>query len=97
MPEAMMSDITVVLDPRYVDEPKTSEAIAALKAAGMEIRALDDAASVVEGTIEACKVKELERLEAVDYVRVVFTYVADYPAGDPRNLDPIGEELPEAR
>jgi hypothetical protein len=28
----------------------------------------------------------------VEYVRTIFTYVADYPPGDPRDLDKVGRE-----
>ncbi len=47
----------------------------------------------MEGTIETIKVKSLQTLEFVKYVRTVFNYIADYPPGDPRNLDPDEDEL----
>jgi ribosomal protein L4 len=87
MVDAYISDVTVVLDSRYQDQPKTSEAVEQLKALGMNVRNVDEDASVVEGDINANKLHELEHLDCVDYVRTVFTYAADYPPGDPRDLD----------
>ena len=42
------------------------------------------------GTIEASKVKVLEKLDCVDYVRVMFTYEAEYPPDDPRDTNQRG-------
>ena len=36
---------------------------------------------------ETFRVSEIQTLDCVDYVRVEFTYIADYPTGDPRDLD----------
>jgi hypothetical protein len=44
---------------------------------------------VVEGTIDASLVHDLEKLDCVEYVRTVFTYNANYPPGDPRDRDGI--------
>jgi hypothetical protein len=87
MADAYISDITVVLDGRYIDEPKTSEAVSALKSAGMEIRTVDENESVVEGSIDSGQIHTLEKLDCVDYVRVAFTYAANFPPGDPRDRD----------
>jgi hypothetical protein len=90
-----LSDVVVII----VDEPgmTTAQAADKLKAAGLAISNVDEANGAVEGTIETAKAKSLEKLEFVKYVRTVFNYIADYPAGDPRNLDPDGDELgPEA-
>jgi hypothetical protein len=90
-----LSDVVVII----CDDVQITAAVAAekLKAAGLVISDVDDANGAVEGTIETAKVKSLEKLEFVKYVRTVFNYVADYPPGDPRNLDPEGDELgPEA-
>ena len=87
MPDAYVSDITVILDARYQDQPKTAEAVDILKSLGMEIRTIDEDQSVVEGAIDNSKIHELEHLDCVDYVRVAFTYAANYPPGDPRDRD----------
>ena len=81
--DAQMSDVTVVLDKRW--ENDLAGAVADLKKQGMEVRSADDDNSVVEGVIETCKVKGLETLDCVDYVRTTFSWIADYPPGDPRD------------
>lgn len=83
--DAQMSDITVVLDKRW--EHNLADAVSQLKNQGMSIRNADDDQSVVEGVIEAGKVHDLQKLDCVDYVRTTFTWIADYPPGDPRDRD----------
>lgn len=85
--DAIISDIVVVLDKAY--EERLAEAITLLKAAGMAVRSADDDNSVVDGTVEAARVHDLEQLECVDYVRKVFTYYANFPPGDPRDRDGV--------
>jgi hypothetical protein len=89
MADAYISDVTVILDARFQDEPGTRAAVEILKSQGMEIRTIDEDASVIEGTIENCNVHALEKLDCVDYVRVAFTYAANYPPGDPRDRDGV--------
>ncbi|HEY7118845.1 MAG TPA: hypothetical protein VH475_19810 [Tepidisphaeraceae bacterium] len=89
--DAQMSDITVVLDKRW--ENDLAGAVEILKQNGMEIRSADDDTSVVEGVIESSKIHALEKLECVDYVRTTFTWIADYPPGDPRDQDKVEREL----
>ena len=88
--DAQMSDITVVLDKRW--ENDLAGAVEMLKQHGVEVRSADDDNSVVEGTCESGKVHVLEKLDCVDYVRTTFTWIADYPAGDPRDQDKIDRE-----
>jgi hypothetical protein len=89
--DAQMSDITVVLDKRW--ENDLAGAVEILKQNGVEIRSADDDTSVVEGVIESSKIHALEKLECVDYVRTTFTWIADYPPGDPRDQDKVEREL----
>jgi len=91
--DAQMSDITVVLDKRW--ENNLAGAVEELKKQGMEIRNCDDDCSVIEGVIESCKVADLQKLECVDYVRTTFTWIADYPPGDPRDQDKVHREVDE--
>jgi hypothetical protein len=86
MPDAIISDITVVLDARYAEDAKTDEAVAELKKHGMTVDNVDYSNSTVEGTCPQDKVHHLQQLDAVDYVRTTFTYYADYPSTDPRNV-----------
>jgi hypothetical protein len=88
--DAYMSDVTVVLDKRW--ENDLAGAVKILEAAGLRVRSADDDAGVVEGVIEHAKVHDLEKLDAVDYVRTTFSWIADYPAGDPRDLDKVDQE-----
>jgi len=89
--DAQMSDITVVLDKRWEDN--LQGAVEELKKHGMEIRNADDDNSVVEGVVESAKVKDLQALDCVDYVRVAFSWNADYPPGDPRDQDNVYREI----
>ena len=91
--DAQMSDITVVLDKRW--ENDLAGALEVLKQNGVQVRSADDDTSVVEGVVETSKVHSLEKLDCVDYVRTTFTWIADYPAGDPRDLDKVDRESDE--
>lgn len=77
MAEKYISEVTVVLDAKYEDQPRTNEAVDMLKKLGMNVTNVDEDDSVVEGDIDAAKLKELENLDCVDYVRTVFSYVAE--------------------
>lgn len=91
--DAQMSDVTVVLDKRW--ESNLAGAVEELKKQGLEVRNADDGAGVVEGVIATSKVHGLQALECVDYVRTTFSWIADYPAGDPRDLDKVNREADE--
>jgi hypothetical protein len=88
--DAQMSDITVVLDKRWEDD--LAGAVEILKQNGVDVRSADDDTSVVEGVVESSKVHDLQKLDCVDYVRTTFTWIADYPAGDPRDKDQVNRE-----
>jgi hypothetical protein len=90
MPDAIISEITVILDVRYTDDAKTDEAVVVLTQQGMRVERVDYDSSVVDGTIEQARVHALQQLDCVDYVRTTFTYYADFPAGDPRDRDAAG-------
>ena len=85
--DAIVSDVVVVLDKAYED--RLEEALTMLKAAGLQVRSANDDNSVVEGLVEESKVHTLEKLPSVDYVRKIFTYHANYPPGDPRDIDKL--------
>jgi hypothetical protein len=88
--DAQMSDVTVVLDPKYAD--KLPEAIEEMKKCGLSVANSDDNSGVVEGTVLSEKVQDLQKLDCVDYVRTTFSWIADYPPGDPRDLDKVSRE-----
>jgi hypothetical protein len=87
--DAEITEMVVVLDKRW--ENNLADALEQLKKVGMEIYSADDDNSVVEGAAESHKVHDIEKLDCVDYVRKVMTYIADYPPGDPRDKDGIEE------
>ena len=91
--DALMSDVTVVLDKRW--ENDLAGAVKLLEQAGLSVRSADDDSGVVEGVIEAGKVPDLQKMDCVDYVRTTFTWVADYPVGDPRDRDKVDRETYE--
>jgi hypothetical protein len=90
--DAELSEVIVVL----VDEPGTTTQDAAKKLAelGLAVSDIDESDGVVSGTIETAKLAQVKKLEFVKYIREVFNYVADYPPGDPRNLDAVKDDLP---
>ena len=85
--DATFSDVVVILSAGYED--RLGEAVALLQQIGMEVSNADDDHSVIEGVIDVTKLKELEALPCVDYVRRVFTYDANFPPGDPRDRDGV--------
>ena len=89
--DAFISDVVATLE----ESPQRSldQIIADLKKAGMEITDVNKDQCVVEGSVPSSKVHEIDHMPGVEYVRTMFTYVADYPPGDPRDLDKVGREV----
>lgn len=83
--DAYLSDVTIVLRSRGTEHME--KIVTRLKEEGLEVDDVNHDACVVEGTIPAYKVEEIKKFEEVSYVRVEMSYIADYPAGDPRDLD----------
>jgi len=90
--DAELSDVVIVL----LEEMglTMAEAVKQLAGMGLEVSEVKEEEGIVEGTIETVKVSGLKGVEFVKYVRMVFNYTADYPQGDPRNLDKDEDELP---
>ncbi|HWP39500.1 MAG TPA: hypothetical protein VNL70_01145 [Tepidisphaeraceae bacterium] len=72
--DGRICDVIVTLDKRW--ENRLDEALAQLRKAGLDVRDIYGDSSVVEGTIDVGRVAALEKLDPVDYVRTVFTYIA---------------------
>jgi hypothetical protein len=87
--DAEVSDILVVLKAECAE--KLGPTVDALKKLGMEVENTDADNGVIEGTLPTDKLAEIRKWECVQYVRVDFTYIADYPPGDPRNQDAAEE------
>ena len=88
--DAEITEVVVVLTSAY--ENRMAEVVEKLKTVGMEIDSTDDDNNVVNGEIESCKLDALRKIECVNYIRTVMTYIADYPPGDPRNKDAPNED-----
>lgn len=80
-----MSEIVAVIDDQHCDD--LDAMVKRLCDAGVEVSKVNASEGVVEGLVEAQKVKEIDDLPGVEYVRTVFTYAANYPPGDPRDRD----------
>ena len=85
--DAYVSEIVAVIDQNHAD--KLDEMVAQMKAHGMDVTKVNDSEAVIEGTIESYKLKEIDAIPGVEYVRTVFTYAADYARGDPRDIDGV--------
>lgn len=85
MSDGYFSDVVVVLEELTTEQ--THRVVERLRASGLEVSRVDDELSVVEGTIDAARAHDLKHLTHVRYVRSVFTYLANYPPGHPRDLD----------
>ena len=90
--DAEITDVIVVLDCR--DQKAVDDSVAKCKSLGMEVTDINVEEGVIEGSIESARVSELKSCPGVSYIRSVFTYIADYPASDPRDKDGA-EELPD--
>ena len=89
--DQQVSDITIVVKPDFTQ--RLEEVIEQLNEAGVGITSVNEDVGAVEGSCETNRIVIVERMEFVDAVRVVFTYIADYPPGDPRDLD--GPDKPD--
>jgi hypothetical protein len=90
--DAELSDVVVVLKDEH--GMAFADAVASLRSFGLSVSDVVEDEGVIEGTIQSEKVKSLETLVIVECVRCVFSYTANYPPGDPRNLDP--DDNPES-
>jgi hypothetical protein len=83
--DAHMSEIVAVIaDEQCDDLPGMAKA---LERAGVEIHRINAGEGVIEGLVDSSLVKTVDEMKGVEYVRTVFTYAANYPAGDPRDRD----------
>jgi hypothetical protein len=82
-----ISDVIVVLDEKGAEAMQAVCAL--LKEAGLSVDQTREDEGVVEGSICTDRLAKLKSVSGVAYVRSVFTYTADYPAGDPRDKDGV--------
>ena len=83
--DAVLSDVTIIIRVEYHD--RFDHVIEQLTVIGVGICNVNQDVGAVEGTVDQTKVHHLQTLPFVDAVRTTFSYVADYPVGDPRDLD----------
>ena len=83
-----VSEITIVI--RSAFAVRMSEVVEQLNEAGVGITSVNEDVGAVEGSCESNRVCLIERMEFVEAIRTTFSYIADYPPGDPRDQD--GEE-----
>jgi hypothetical protein len=85
MRDAYITEVMVTLKGTYAE--RLAEAVKQLEGAGMHVEHADDGMSMVEGSIDAGKAAGLEKLDCVQYVRKMHTYSAEFPKGDPRDVN----------
>jgi hypothetical protein len=83
--EADIADVIIVLADQ--GQQAVDGVLATLKELGLEVVDVNVGEGVIEGNCDANKVHEMKKVPGVNYIRSVFTYVADYPTGDPRDQD----------
>lgn len=83
--DAILSDVIIIVHTDYHDrfEHVTQELICV----GVKINDVNRDVGAIEGTVDQSKVPTVQKLPFVDAVRTTFSYIADYPAGDPRDQD----------
>jgi fructoselysine-6-P-deglycase FrlB-like protein len=89
--DAEMTEVVVVLDD--LSDEQTQEVVKQLQTAGLQVSSVDNDQSTVGGTIDAQKVHDLKHVPHVRYVRMIMSYTADYPPGDPRDKDGPEEQI----
>ena len=80
-----VSDVTIVIKPEFCG--RFDDVISQLNELGVGIININEDVGAVEGSCESNRVHLIERMEFVDAVRTTFSYIADYPPGDERDLD----------
>jgi hypothetical protein len=88
--DALISEVVVVFD--ETPENPLATIINGLVAAGLQVEDTDPDNGTVDGTIDSNKLPELRAVPGVKYVRITMEYVADFPIGDPRDLDKTEDE-----
>ena len=76
-PDAYICDVIVIPTDAAADD--MGLLVGQLTAAGLEVREVRTDQAVIEGTIDSTKIRQLEHLSGVQYVRCVYSYWADFP------------------
>lgn len=92
--ETEITEVVIVLSEAFGE--KLDEAGEQLKGVGLEIFSTDPDEGVVSGSIESYKLPQLEKAPCVNYVRMVQTYIADFPVKEGADSDSVDEDENEA-
>jgi hypothetical protein len=92
--ETEITEVVIVISESFCE--KLTEAVEQLKAVGLEVFSIDDEEGVVTGSIESHKLGILEKVTCVNYVRMVQTYIADFPVKEGDDSASIDEDENEA-
>lgn len=79
--EAYKSEIVAVIDDKHSDD--LDAMVKTLTKAGCEVSNVNRSEGVIEGLVDSGQVKAIDDLPGVEYVRTVFTYLANHA---PANL-----------
>jgi hypothetical protein len=80
-----ISDITIVVRSSFAN--RLQEIVEELNEAGVGITNVNEDVAAIEGSCESNRVCLIEKMVFVEAVRTTFSYIADYPPGDPRDQD----------
>jgi FlaA1/EpsC-like NDP-sugar epimerase len=75
--EREFTEVVIVLD--ALDDEQTKRVVKELESRGLQVDSVDNDNSVVEGTVETARLREIESAPSVRYVRKEFTYIAEFP------------------
>ena len=92
--ETEITEVVIVINEAWCG--KLNESVEQLKAVGLEVFTTDDDEGVVTGSIESQKLPVLEKVASVNYVRMVQTYIADFPVKEGDDSASIDEDENEA-
>jgi hypothetical protein len=74
--ERYFIEVVIVLEP--LNDEQTQRVVKDLESRGLRVDSVDNDNSVVEGTIEAARLHEIESAPSVRYVRKEFSYLAEF-------------------
>ena len=87
-----ISEVTIILRSEFID--RMDEVTEQLAETGAAISSVDSNMGTIVASCESNRLSVIERMEFVQAVRTTFSYVADYPSGDPRDVDGL-DRAPE--
>jgi hypothetical protein len=80
-----ISDVTIIIKRDWT--ARLDDIVEQLNEVGVGIVTVNEDVGAIEGSCESNRVCVIQQMEFVEAVRTTFNYIADYPPGDPRDLD----------